>query len=466
VRNVDVGTFLERRDIGKDLVLRPKKESVFQYWSFEKSTSDDKLWVIKAAPGPRVSTASLQKVISVNPSSNATTFDKENSRNIYEWQFCGGEDYKLIGKRTYILVETAKGAPLLLNADAAVNGIALDSAGLNETERLTRNIQDDNYKWELLEVDDPQLPNGDNQNYRIRTLTGQALEIHEDESNGKKTYKVKLQTQDQGDKHRHWTLEPSPGNGQYTLKNVETKKYLGTKDQGSLKWVVSAEDTPSVWQVSATSDFTFAISALRPIMVDEAPKPQPLSLSIDKGNAILKPKKPAHNQFWLLEPEDAHLHEDEEDGEDEDNNNTGPTGPKGSIIKGLLAGNYRLKSKIPSSLCVGLVRNPAFGTFSAQSVAESSASKFTVEKSTKGVVLYFKLSMLKVYLAVSNGAIVGQPNVEYVWKVEQGSQGKQYFIIDNSSNLVFTSPSIVGAAFSLTGRDESTTKLWDLVVAA
>ena len=61
-----------------------------------------------------------------------------------------------------------------------------------------------NYKWELAEVDDPMLPTGQNHNYRIRTLLGQALGIDElSGATGRNRYKVKLQETDKAGEDRH-----------------------------------------------------------------------------------------------------------------------------------------------------------------------------------------------------------------------------------------------------------------------
>ncbi|KDR82393.1 hypothetical protein GALMADRAFT_237675 [Galerina marginata CBS 339.88] len=436
IMNVDYGTFVQRRNADDDLAIRPKKQDALQHWVFVKIQETPPLYEIRD-PDPNETTMLYGQL---SPSPGLKASDGTSPQAEKNWSFVTDH---LSGNRTYIVSNSQGRKPCMMYLD---EGGALSIEQLKKSvSQLRTEIKGEGYQWEITEVNPSSLPEGSNQNYRIRTLVGDALQLDA-------AHKITLDKQDRRGNHRTWAIE-NIGNGSCTIFNVEAKLFLATKDKGSLDWEPSLSDKPDIWIIQPTSDFTFSIGVERNILVNTKPTLQSLSLALDRGNAILKAKKPAHNQIWLIEPEDAAINVP-------DDHNQGDGGKE--VAPGLLSGDYKLRNTDGRKFYVSVTRNPSNNTFDIASDGEQRANKFKVEVKGEGVVIYCLLNRLKVYLVATAGKATGQVNNEFVWKITQGGSAKQYYITD-STNKVLTSPTDIGVAFTLAAQGQANQQ-WEFVL--
>jgi hypothetical protein len=181
------------------------------------------------------------------------------------------------------------------------------------------------------------------------------------------------------------------------------------------------------------------------------------ALSLDGDKAIFKPTKAAHNQIWLLEPEDASAHANDDHiddpiGTDSDSKPGQPV----EVVPGLKTGDYNIKSKNPSGLSLGTQFNQNKGAFDI--VPYTEGDRFTVTKTSKDTVtIYRETNDIKVYLAASGGEVASQMNSGYNWQIQPSGQG-DFIIIDPVSKKTLWCPRTESSQYKLVNQavDENT----------
>ncbi|KAF8904092.1 hypothetical protein CPB84DRAFT_698192 [Gymnopilus junonius] len=158
--------------------------------------------------------------------------------------------------------------------------------------------------------------------------------------------------------------------------------------------------------------------------------------------------------MWLIEPEDAAM---ETPGQ-------GGGGQGGEVVPGLLAGSYKFRSTDTRRLFVSFTRNGNDWYISADT--DLKANKIKVEQKGNGVILYYSVNRLKIYISVNgSNQVVGVVNNDsYVWTIVPGAQSGQYFITaSNGQVLSLPVSGGTGSAFTVEPQTQDARKLWQFV---
>jgi hypothetical protein len=450
IKNVDLGTYLELRELDGSFVMRPEKDDGLQFFVFEKGkdSTDKVVYKMKAAPYEGQAPALASSIFQADIKSKAATLEEPNATFVSQWVIAGPN---LKEGRVYIYVDTGKDVPALLQVNES-NALVVDTnAAIKNSKYFTRVKLDDNYKWEVKQVNDPKIPEGDNQNYRIRTLLGSVLEV---DANGG----VDIEHGDNSTCSRHWTIVPAPGNGYVTIFNVETKKYLSAKDKGDHNWVVATSTDKDIWQIDPTSSFTYSIDIARQAYIKGRLTTQTFSLAVGQGKAILKPKKPAHNQIWLLEPENA----DFGDGEADEKPGTD------QVAKGLAVGKYKIRNTSATALYLNSYDNGS-ATYCWVNTDGSGSyynTVFQVDKYNNGAMIYHKTAYFaRSVMLVNTGGAPALPiqSSPYMWKLVPAKKPKQFYIVDSATGKALFSPQSAGTAPTLANKEEASMMIWEFI---
>ncbi|KIL57319.1 hypothetical protein M378DRAFT_200813 [Amanita muscaria Koide BX008] len=401
IRNVDYGEYLEQRPSESTIVLRQEKEDPVQHWIFVAENSKKHTYTIYDVE--------QNSMLYVN-SSNKIVFDSPSSSSSSDRTIWKLITDPLKDQRTYLVDEDTY---MLYMKD---RDHAEMKAETNEYN-VSRTRKTQNYQWEIIEDSPSELPPGQSQHFRIRTLNGQALQL--DGTSDKLT----LDTQDRKGNHRTWLITDL-GNGKCTIFNQNSKKYLCVRDKGSYNWEPTAladdniaNEENKIWIIEPTSDFTYSFSQECDVWVGRNLTSQTFSLALDNNTAILKPKKAAHNQIWLIEPEDAV--EPSDSGDKNDPNQVSP---------GLSPGEYKLKNADTVPYYVKIIKKN--NAYSVVTCPAQSANKFQVKSQGSGVIIYCRLNGKDIYLSAdSGGSIVGREATSYTWKVTQADKANSYYIV-------------------------------------
>jgi hypothetical protein len=455
IKNADYGTFLERRRVRRaadKILLRPEKDTFYQHWIFVPIQGNPAAWRIQTVEDPEDAQYNLPKTYLVGqttPNKVVKLDDQLDPKLDTDWMYVRGS---LTDDKTYLVSSTSGRLPSMLFVDENdEKSVSIDTQAIRKPSELKDDSMPMNYRWVITQVSPIDLPEGADIHFRIRTLVGLALQL---DSSGK----LNTDKEDRRGSQRCWSVKDL-GNGVCTIFNPEAKKYLTTYDKGSYDWAPTAKPENEVkeedrrWIIQPTSSFTYSISVERPIFFQSEKRTQTLSLALDQGNAILKAKKAAHNQMWLIEPEDAAL--------DVPPGGKDPKQPN-EVVPGLLTGSYKFRNTDTRKFFVSFTRSDDNWVISTDT--ELNANKIKVEEKGKGVVLYLAVSRLKIYISVdSSNRVVGLVNNDnYVWTIVSGPQSGQYFITA-SNGQVLTSPPSINANFSIASQSPDASKLWQFV---